>query len=355
MKKIGIIGNFGVGNFGDDAILKGELDLLSKMYDLSILSPFPKNTKKKFGIKSYSIYPTGIKSFLKFNWMNFFHAINSLDMFILGGGGLLTDEESDKAIKIWGKQIEIILEKKKPVFLFGNYTNITHKENLFYVKDLIQRCKFTTVRDNLSLNFLKNDLNIDNTKMLSDFAINLPILNNKESHNKKIENIGISLRQYKNLPLRNIINPIKKFIDNHKEKNYIFLCFDKKDFNIFKILQKEYDNISCAFLDIENYENIYSNLDCIIGMRLHSIILSVLFEKPFIAISYMKKVEGFFQTLDIKYLNCIDLEKINYENIEIAFEKIIINLYKIHIILKDRKIYLKNLIKEHINILQSLN
>ena len=69
--------------------------------------------------------------------------------------------------------------------------------------------------------------------------------------------------------------------------------------------------------------SIIKQLDAIISIRLHGNILAYILNKPFLALSYDKKIDNFMQ--DINNDNIIDLKNFNKEGF---FEKLNNFLYK---------------------------
>jgi polysaccharide pyruvyl transferase WcaK-like protein len=54
---------------------------------------------------------------------------------------------------------------------------------------------------------------------------------------------------------------------------------------------------------IEQTLAMYASCDAIIGMRLHSIILSLVYETPIVAISYGRKTQSILEQNSVEYLN----------------------------------------------------
>lgn len=90
---------------------------------------------------------------------------------------------------------------------------------------------------------------------------------------------------------------------------------------------------------IDHAAHVYSRLDLLLGMRMHSNILAAIQGVPFAAISYEHKTEGIASQIDMKKY-CINCEQVDNKNLY----DLLINVYK-------RRNYLKNkLIKSIDNI-----
>lgn len=88
-----LIGNFGVGNLGDEA-LKEYFITAYPTVSWAVLSAHPEAGE-------LPRLPGGIRSFFRFNWLKTLQAYRRCDAVVFGGGSLLTDTESVHACIIW--------------------------------------------------------------------------------------------------------------------------------------------------------------------------------------------------------------------------------------------------------------
>lgn len=89
-----LIGNYGVGNFGDEALKEYFLGAYPGV-EWTVLSAHP-------GGGELPRLPAGIRSFVGTPWMKTLGAIRRADAVVFGGGTLFTDIESPKACVVWG-------------------------------------------------------------------------------------------------------------------------------------------------------------------------------------------------------------------------------------------------------------
>ncbi len=94
MKKALLIGNYGIGNLGDEA-LKNFFLTSSLNVDWTVLSANPSSGNEVPRL------PTGLRSFLRFNYLKTLKVFISAEVAIFGGGTLFTDTESRWAGFIW--------------------------------------------------------------------------------------------------------------------------------------------------------------------------------------------------------------------------------------------------------------
>ena len=98
-----LVGNYGVGNLGDEAL---------KDY---FLSAFPEVVWKV--IMPSERLPAGIRSFFLFRWLKTIKAFRQADAIVFGGGSLFTDAESPHACVVWGIHALAAWMFRKPIFL----------------------------------------------------------------------------------------------------------------------------------------------------------------------------------------------------------------------------------------------
>lgn len=293
--RIAVIGNYGVGNNGDEAILEG----LRKIVAMSV----PAATVDVMG--AGSLFPLGVRSFAKsiFNWNMWLKPIRIIaraDYVIVGGGGLFTDEERPFVGAFWGLQ-GLVASFFKPVLIIGVSIGPMSFVSRFLTKILFRRAQLVTVRDEESrMRLRRMAIEAQNT---SDLAIQaLPDLAEPKKGEK---NFMISLRMFK--------NEEKKL-----HKKIVFLCnylIEKYGFSILlipfssgangdeKILNKIYEQISNKNkIRIQPHEsNIGKLIDCFANswgslcMRFHAGLFSVYAGKPTWVISYMNKTKDFWR------------------------------------------------------------
>lgn len=105
-----LVGNYGVGNFGDEAL---------KEY---FLSAYPEVswtvlTAKSALAEELPRLPIGLRSFFGTTWLKTVGAIRHADAVVFGGGTLFTDIESVKACVLWGVHALVARLFGVPVFL----------------------------------------------------------------------------------------------------------------------------------------------------------------------------------------------------------------------------------------------
>lgn len=295
--KIGICGYYGVNNLGDEAILEALKYALGNKYPGAEFVVFGKGMQFPIGIRSF------IKSiFLPKLWKKPVSAIKTCDLFILGGGGLFTDEEGMFVPVYWALQGLLARIFCKKVICLGISIGRLNTLNKVITKLFLKRLKLITVRDEKSyLKLLKWGIKSYN---LSDLTFLLPY-NYTKIYNKQ-KYVVLSLRKFKKLtPISYKI--IAQACDELIEKygfNIKLLPFQAGTEYDTGILNKIYElsknkNKICV-LDVSTQSipsiiNLLGHAEVIIGMRLHACILASIAGTALIPLSYMQKVDDFWK------------------------------------------------------------
>ncbi len=343
MCKILLAGYYGFNNIGDEAILEMFLKILEKKVDkknIRILTADPDKTEKKFNIKGIDRY-----SFVKVN-----KAIKEADVVLVGGGSLLQDVTSKKSIYYYLYIIYISkLLNKKIALLSQGIGPINGKINKIVASKVLKKVDYISVRDKNSLEELRKiGLDKKDIMLAADPVINYK--SNFKSKNKNRINIGFSLREWQE---SNIINLINRLISSFDEKKYEFTFIPFHYDEDVRILE----NVNCngrncnIIRDRKRIDEVYeiiSNLDLMVGVRLHSLIFAAAAKIPVIGISYDPKVENFLKSIgekNIFHINDIN-EKELYNEIIHKLESKNLDILKI----EELKVTEKN----NINIIDEL-
>ncbi|NMR96623.1 polysaccharide pyruvyl transferase CsaB, partial [Vibrio parahaemolyticus] len=142
-------GYFGFDNSGDDAILKAIVnDLLEYDNDLKIkvLSNNPDKTEDMCGVFSAN----------RFKIKDVLFSIRETDLLISGGGSLLQDVTSTRSLLYYLALMKLALIYKKPILVYANGIGPINKSiNRKLSKNILNKVNFISLRDSLSLDYLK--------------------------------------------------------------------------------------------------------------------------------------------------------------------------------------------------------
>ncbi len=308
--KIVICGNYGAGNLGDELILEGLLETLkvvSPDAEIIIMSGNPKETKwvykPRYGIESVEKFPSGLRSFLK----SIFHnsptkeAVTNCDYFILGGGGLFNNLNWHASI-IWAMQARQALKKNKPIIIYGQSVGPLSDMGRFFVRRIFSKAHLIGVRDEDSAIELKN-LGITKEILVTpDLAFRVPVPSITTNIPDTTPTVIISLRQLGSMT-ENSIKEFSQFCNwliEERKCRLKFMEFQQGTKGdrilhqkvIAQINQRDkVININPA-INSEALFNHFQKASFVFAMRMHAIICAMKTCKPFLAISYSKKIDS---------------------------------------------------------------
>lgn len=321
-----------LNNFGDDLILASFIQN-TNFEDYYIIGDEKRRGNDKiFGEKVKFI-----------SYKKSLFSSNEFDQFIIIGGSMF-QEVTGWNKRIWRLRIlsKIFKLLNKKNYITGiNYGPYKTKKFLNETKKLFRNFDGISVRDNNSYKILK-EMKINNIGLYPDTALAFKknrLFNNSEEELKNV--IGLSIINSPEISNeKEYINKmggiIKKIIA--KGDHVKLFSFQSSDpYNDTKVIDKIYDlldNKEKMFVKIVQYESnnfeqfLFEFDQCylIIGSRLHSIILSIIFNKKVVPVIYSDKTVEFLNYIEFNNkLTPLYVEKVS----EWSVENIIINIEKI--------------------------
>ncbi len=314
-KGIMIAGYYGANNTGDEAILTGMIQALNSqgIHDITVLSKNPEQTSKLHGVKSIYIGR-------RFQGLiNIYQALRKSKLFILGGGGILHDHTA-RVVPYWLSRVFLAYLTRTPVMYYAQGIGPLRSSKAKRMVKLVSRgVKWITVRDEASLALLKS-LGIDKitTKITADPALAIDITsdgkdllekeivangyNAKDTNRRKI---GVALRSWKNdeifLPI--IIHALNhlKTIENIQ---YYFFPFqygedEKVSTQVMNSIKDQDAVLIKGNYTPEQMAALLKEMDGVIAMRLHALILAAISNIPSYGLVYDLKVYHFLESIGL--------------------------------------------------------
>ena len=300
MVKAVISGYYGYKNFGDEEILASLLSHLNELRcDVTVLS----------GDVEYTTEHNNVNAVDRFRLNDVVKEIMDCDILISGGGSLLQDVTSLKSLIYYLFIISLGLVFNKKVIVFAQGIGpINNKFAQFITKKLLRLCTYVSVRDDISRNILEYwKINAD---LLCD-----PIWSIKIPQTKKTNSVGIHLRKFKTMNY-NFIQKLamftaKKFPDKKIE---IFSLQEDLDFEIAKMFERHLLRVNPNLeteVVTENIAQRISQLEYMIGMRFHALLIAIKSGVKTCAINYDIKVKKLAKDANIPMISTNASE--NYE------------------------------------------
>lgn len=321
--KIGIVGNYGNNNNGDEAILAGIIEQIIAHYgitskDIVVFSNNPPQTANRFGVESAPLYykrssavMTAIETVRKNSSI-----VRALDMLIIGGGGILMDFYNREA-QLFGSYGYMAKRGKVPYIVYGCGAGpITSTMGKFFIRKLVNYSESASVRDPESKDLLRKIGVRKEVQIVGDPSFALPS-QVKEKSQDRIRNIGITVVPYYNLAYWPEANDIKydSYVQGMADNLDALLEVKDVQLNLFstkyphdvdvtvdvynRMKNQAQVTVNKDNLSPEEIIRISAEQDLLIGTRLHSVYLAVNAETPVMAISYHHKVADFMDMMNM--------------------------------------------------------
>ncbi|MBD7984723.1 polysaccharide pyruvyl transferase family protein [Sporosarcina sp. Sa2YVA2] len=326
--RVGIVGNYGNDNNGDEAILLSLVKQVTATFgietnQLTIFSNNPQQTSERYGVDSYPLYyrkGSAPKTFFETYKQNR-PIVKKLDLLIIGGGGILMDLYRTEA-PLYGSYAMMAKQSKTPYVVYGCgagplQTNL----GKWFIRNMCKYAQNVSVRDPESAQLLKSIGVTKQVDVIGDPAFSLRDGQAKEKSSSP-KKIGVTAVPYYNADYwpegneelyNNYITGMAKNLDKLAEGNDVDITFFAtkfpQDANVTKDIQQLMTQSAKTSIMDENLLpsdilKVTEQQDIVIGTRLHSLILATCTETPIMAISYHHKVNDF--------MNLAELDKFSF-------------------------------------------
>lgn len=323
MSKCNVIisGWYGQGNVGDEAILTAIIDEVNILYDypsITVLSTNPAYTRKHHNVNSVFQIPSTLKGYIHriitFQWLFILFALLKVDVFILGGGGFLSDRIKDTP-KNWLKQLRIAKHFNAKTYLYkvgiGPLLTENGKKQVQYyltkfADEVIVRDHFSSriLIDNCLIDAGKVKINIDPVAKMK--LENLKNITSYVNHNMVVYG-DYFVKPYNKEMRKKLIDlyfvQIDTFLSLH-EKVLITFFQPNDEIEFSKLFQERYSSSNLVdFLFCNDYRdalNAISSVKSITSFRFHGNVLAYNLNKPFLPIVYHHKTQGFLDLIEYK-------------------------------------------------------
>lgn len=329
--KIIISGYYGYGSLGDEAILSGMINAFRERINesqITVLSSYPKVVEKLHNVNCLYDFPTGIRSML--TWIlskEFIHtigAIKNADLYVFGGGGVLSDEQRWQNIPECFVRIILIKLFRLPMITYSIGAGpITKKLSKIITKGAFSQFNAVYVRDQKSKEWLQQSGVRKQIKLSADAGVLINpnydvILKNSEStpirNRSKRFKVGIAPaamyfskkrwpgKQKDFVQLQNRFAEIGDYVYEKLNADvFLFQVSPNFDTDFCRGIQKRMKKESYLMYAGYNHEDIagsFYQMDLMIGSRFHSVVLSATVGTPFVAIIYHHKTRCFIESIN---------------------------------------------------------
>jgi polysaccharide pyruvyl transferase CsaB len=296
-----ITGYYGFDNLGDEAILEeliSELSVLVEREQIVVLSNNPRKTTRLYNVRSVN----------RWNLSQFLDLMRSARVLISGGGGLFQDTTGIRSVVFYGMQIFLARSMGVKILIYAQGLGpLNQYLGKFLTKQAWKAAHLVSVRDQRSEQTTRSwglnaDLTADPVWLLKEtpFAQVNDCLELIKSNQGSRPIIGISLRPSKNFSEEHI-KLLPRILSCSLPSDAIFLMLalqKDSDYPLLQSLSQELHKLGRQSIMFEGdadtlpsqWLGLIKNVDLLIGMRFHALLMALKNGKPTVGIAYDPKV-----------------------------------------------------------------
>ncbi len=321
-KKTVMLGYYGYGNSGDDALLGSIIsDIKEVMPDFApiVLSHDVQATQRAFGVECAD----------RFNIKQVTDAFKRSNVLLLGGGSLIQDVTSTKSLLYYLWCIKLAKKFGLKVMLYANGIGpIVKEENKKRAAKVLETVDIITLRDEESAEFL-TELGVTKPQIVvtADPAFSFGGECEDISGEFGIEGdyVCMSVRNWPDADAK-VLGGIAQMCD-YIVSNYsitpVFVPMQfEKDLNPAKTVAARMENKSVVIhkkLSVKQIVSLIKHSKAVVSVRLHMLIFGAAAGVPGIGIEYDPKIRGFQNNMELPYLSVKDITTGAYKDIIDSF------------------------------------
>lgn len=306
---IGISGSYGGLNLGDEAILQCIIQELRNTLPVAI-TVFSRNANDTLA-RHHVDKAVDVR---KFSLNEIRPEIEKLDLFVLGGGGILYDAD----VKDYLREAIIAREMNIPVMTYAIGAGpLKDPAMQALVKDTLETVNVITVRERNAQRLLegigiKKEIIVtaDPALLLKPEPVPENVLVTEGIEGRKL--VGISVREpgaaapdLDEKVYHALLANAADFIVDRLDADVVFIPLERHSLDlqhshsvVSLMLKPQRATILKGDYTSGQLLTIMSRLHFAVGMRLHFLIFAALQKVPFVALPYASKVEGFLEALE---------------------------------------------------------
>jgi polysaccharide pyruvyl transferase CsaB len=310
--RVGISGSYGGLNLGDEAILGSMVSELraSLPVEITVFSRNEEDTRRRHKVDH--VHP--VRQLTR----NEARAVvEGLDVFVLGGGGILYDDEAE----IYLREVMLAHEAGVPVMVYAISAGpLLRKANRDLVREALNRAAIITVRDRQGRRLLE-EIGVDKeVRVTADPALLLKpeplpkdaLRREGIDHGRRL--IGASVREpgpaAPDIDMdhcHSLFANAADFIADRLDADIVFVPLERQHVDMqhsYAVLSRM-QLVQRATLLKREYTpgqllTLMGHFELAIGMRLHFLMFAAIQGVPFVALPYASKVTGLLQDLELE-------------------------------------------------------
>ncbi|MDP8992409.1 MAG: polysaccharide pyruvyl transferase family protein [Actinomycetota bacterium] len=311
MTTIGISGSYGGLNAGDEAILTcivNELGRLVPDVEIAVFSRDPEHTEAHHDVeKGIAVRDVTRDEVVP--------EVERLDLLLLGGGGILYDEEAPNYVR----EVSLAQERGIPTMAYAIGAGpLRSRDDRLVVRDALNGMEAVTVRDTETKRLLEEvgvrkpiEVTADPALLLTPLPFTEEMLE-REGVTGDRRLVGMSVREpggaapgLAQSPYHVTLANAADFIVDRFDADVVFVPMEQSDVGHAHRVMAEMAEPSRTTVLHRRYGprqllGLMEHLDLAVGMRLHFLIFAAIAEVPLLALPYASKVVGLFEALDLE-------------------------------------------------------
>ncbi|MDD5703411.1 MAG: polysaccharide pyruvyl transferase family protein [Dehalococcoidales bacterium] len=309
--KVGISGSYGGLNLGDEAILQSMINQLrqSLPVEITVFTRDVEDTKRRHKVEH-------VVSARSLTRSEVVPEIEGLDLFILGGGGILFDSE----IRAFLREVSLAHDNGVPVMVYAVSAGPLQDSNMQkHVKEVLSQAALITVRERDAKKTLEETGINCEIIVTADpaFLIEPELLSKDTIKRERLEPgqrlVAMSVREpgsaapdLSEMSYHELIANTADFIIDRYNSNIVFIPMEQRVLDmqhshavISKMLQPQRAWLLQGEYTPGQILSLMKQFDFAVGMRLHFLIFAALQGVPFVALPYAAKVSSILEDLQI--------------------------------------------------------
>ncbi|HZK86384.1 MAG TPA: polysaccharide pyruvyl transferase CsaB [Syntrophomonas sp.] len=304
--KIALSGYYGFDNAGDEALLLAIRSSIKKLVpncDFVVFSGCPTKTIQLHNIRAVH----------NMNAWDVLRELRSSDLLISGGGSIFQDVTSSRSLLYYISVVILARLLRKPVVFYAQGVGPIRKPfNRWLLGRVANRVNLITLRDQASRDFmLQLGVRRPPLKVTADPVFALQADRNELDlllplfaflADTSVKRLGVSVRQW--AALEGYQPQLAAVLDHFKQAGFeiIFVPMDypediKESERVISYMQEKAHLIKDEITTAQHLA-VISQLDLMVGMRLHALIFAASCDIPFAGISYDPKIDAFLDLFD---------------------------------------------------------
>ncbi|OGS23566.1 MAG: polysaccharide pyruvyl transferase, partial [Elusimicrobia bacterium RIFOXYB2_FULL_50_12] len=310
--RVGISGSYGGLNLGDEAILQCIITQLKNSLPVEI-TVFSRDAQETMRLHQVD----RVVAVRRLSREEIVPDVQRLDLFILGGGGILFDGEA----RTFLREVAIAHEHGIPVMIYSVGAGpLDDPKTQELVRDNLNRARLITVRERSARKALEEAgvskeiiVTSDPALLLQPEAVPANVLET-EGVKKRRRLIGISVREpgmaapgLKEESYHSLLANAADFMVERLDADIVFIPMERKSLDLqhahavmAQMLKTEHATVLKGNYTPGQILSLMKRFDFAVGMRLHFLIFAALQGVPFVALPYAAKVYGFLEDLEIE-------------------------------------------------------